>query len=249
MLPKTMRAMPKQFRIFTLARLFFVEIIRRVFDQRATLSYANAGEDLILRRIFNRFNGFYVDLGCNSPDSTSNTFALYKLGWTGICIDANEQLIARHAIMRPNDRQVLAAVSKQQKEVVFTQFVGDDNISSIDEGFVERVSKTRVGKIEKRMQTQTLREILEKHSVEKNFDLLCIDVEGHDFEALQSLDFSKYRPRVIVIEILCLELIRYADNPIIEFLLSHNYRFAGYVMQNAYFADNNPGAVNGLYFG
>lgn len=249
MLPKTMRSMPKQFKIITLIRLLFVDLLRRVFDRSATLSYANAGEDLIVRRIFNKNSGFYVDVGCNLPDATSNTFALYKLGWKGICIDANEALIAQHAAMRPNDRQVLAAVSNESKEVVFTQFVGDAQISSIDVNFVERVSKSRSGIVEKRMHTRTLTEILDSHSVEKNFDLLCIDVEGHDFEALQSLDFAKYRPRIIVIEILCLDLVKYTENDIINFLLQINYKFAGYIMQNAYFADLNAGASDGLYLG
>lgn len=249
MLPKTMQAMPKQFKLLSLIRLLFVDLVRRIFDQHANLSYSNAGEDLIIRRIFNKSAGFYVDLGCNAPDSKSNTFALYKLGWTGICIDANEALIDRHSGLRPNDCQVLAAVSNEIKEVVFTQFVGGSQISSIDENFTERISKSRAEKIEKRMQTRTLTGILDGQAVAKNFDLLCIDVEGHDFEALQSLDFLKYRPRVIVIEILCLNLARFSENQIIQYLLERNYKFVGYVMQNAYLADANPNASEGLYFG
>ena len=47
----------------------------------------------------------------------------------------------------------------------------------------------------------SLNKILELHSPKtKKIDLLTIDVEGHDFEVLQSLDLKKYFVKVILIE-------------------------------------------------
>jgi len=45
----------------------------------------------------------------------------------------------------------------------------------------------------------TLTEILERNRL-RDVHLLHIDTEGHDYEALKTLDFSKYRPVIIFIE-------------------------------------------------
>ncbi|MGH8508681.1 MAG: FkbM family methyltransferase [Gammaproteobacteria bacterium] len=45
----------------------------------------------------------------------------------------------------------------------------------------------------------TLESLLRKHQVEK-IDLLSIDTEGHDFEVIKQIDFTRFRPRMIVYE-------------------------------------------------
>ena len=52
------------------------------------------------------------------------------------------------------------------------------------------------------VESKTLTSILEDSKfVNKKIDFLNIDVEGADHEALTSLNFEKYRPKVICIEI------------------------------------------------
>jgi len=59
------------------------------FDGYALKSYSQEGEDMILRRLFEKQNtGFYVDVGAHHPKRFSNTFFFYKKGWRGINIDA-----------------------------------------------------------------------------------------------------------------------------------------------------------------
>ena len=61
-------------------------------------------------------------------------------------------------------------------------------------------------------------------------DLLSTDVEGLDFAILQSLDFQKYRPAVVIAE----AALRGA---IPDLLASKGYELRGATMYNLIFAD------------
>ncbi len=48
------------------------------------------GEDALLGKILPA-HGFYVDVGVYHPHLYSNTYALYKKGWSGIAIEGEER--------------------------------------------------------------------------------------------------------------------------------------------------------------
>src|SRR6185312_5485470 len=55
--------------------------------------FSQGGEDIILMEILKGYNllrsdGFFVDVGAYHPFNGSNTYELYKLGWSGINIEA-----------------------------------------------------------------------------------------------------------------------------------------------------------------
>jgi hypothetical protein len=69
-------------------------------------SYAQHGEDVIVTRLMGRIGArrpFYIDIGASDPVSLSNTFALYKSGGSGICVEANPAICARFRRRRPRD--------------------------------------------------------------------------------------------------------------------------------------------------
>jgi hypothetical protein len=74
------------------------------------------------------------------------------------------------------------------------------------------------------METATLEEILDRY-LPKNqeIDFLSIDVEGLDFNVLKSNNFSKYKPKVILIEILVSNLSDIENSEITRFLKKFNY--------------------------
>src|SRR5687767_2385049 len=98
-----------------------LKVIQSVLDPWASTSYAQTGEDRIIATLLDgRSAGFYVDVGCNHPIRYSNTFDLYKRGWRGINIDANQRLIERYRRVRPRDVSVCAVISSSARDVVFT---------------------------------------------------------------------------------------------------------------------------------
>ena len=53
--------------------------------------------------------------------------------------------------------------------------------------------------VSEKINTIPLQDIFDKHKVKK-VDLIHIDTEGYDYKVLLTIDFSKYRPRVILYE-------------------------------------------------
>ena len=165
------------------------------------MSYSMEGEDLIIQDYLKNINnGFYVDAGCYHPLHLSNTYLLHKRNWSGINIDVSQFSIDLFNFLRPNDLNINSAVSNTDSEVtIYFQ----KKISQLTTIYKE-ISKERMqGKIqEKNIKSQKLNTILNKSKfINRKIDFLNIDLEGADYEALQSLDFNAYRPKVICIEI------------------------------------------------
>jgi FkbM family methyltransferase len=225
-----------QFGILNTIRFLCAILSQKLFDPYNVSSYSQAGEDRILHQIFLRDAGFYVDVGCNHPQTCSNTFEFYKRGWRGINIDANQQLIKKHERLKKRDISICAVVSDQEKEVVFTDFE-ESLVSSLNPGHVAVWGKMTKIKEKRVVNTVLLSNILDSFSAPKDFDLLCIDVEGHDFEVLSSLNLSVYRPKVIIIEMHGFDLLNPSSSKVYQYLRTNDYRMIGYAVMNGYFSD------------
>jgi FkbM family methyltransferase len=223
-------------------RLILMWAARRMTGLPAAFSFAQGAEDILIPYIARYHFGLdgpgkYVDVGCNAPVKYSNTFLLYLIGWRGINIDANAELIAECKRIRRQDVCVRAAVSDSEREAIFHKGK-DDAVSTIDEtrlvewkryfAFSEEDQETLV--------TCTLTSILDEHWRKGDpIDLLSIDVEGHDLQVLRSLDLSRYRPKIVVIEMHSIENIE--EDNIYQYLSSNRYIFKYYAVLNAYFVD------------
>jgi hypothetical protein len=78
--------------------------------------------------------------------------------------------------------------------------------------------------------------VLKSNDAPNVFDLLSIDVEGHDYEVITALDLDNYRPYLIVIEMHGFDV----ENPsgrIYQYLTSRGYKMVGYAVMNGYFLD------------
>ncbi|MBE9109122.1 FkbM family methyltransferase [Nodosilinea sp. LEGE 07298] len=174
-----------------------------------TLSFSQEGEDRILVRLFGRQeNGFYIDVGAHHPQRFSNTYLFYLKGWRGINIDAMPGSMDLFKAIRPEDINIEAAISSSSECI--TYFMFDEPALN---GFSKEVSLKRnfssrnniVG--EKLIKTKKLSEILDEYlPTGQTIDFLSIDVEGLDYQVLLSNDWSKYRPRIILIEELSVNL-------------------------------------------
>ena len=225
-----------QFNFLNAVRFLLSEFFRKVLDRYNIASYSQTGEDRVIQAILGNEAGFYVDVGCNHPQKCSNTFELYKRGWKGLNIDANSELIDKQKNLRVSDIAVCAAISDKEQEVVFTEFV-DPFVSSLSPDHVKEWKQHRPIKGEKLVRTVTLTAVLNEFGTPPRLDLLCIDVEGHDYEVLTSLDMTLYRPRLIVIEMHGFDLNSLSENKIYNLLIYKGYRMIGFVIMNGYFVD------------
>ena len=217
----------------TLKKILPISLKRRMtdfysyyFDVYAQKSYSQEGEDMILKRLFEKqINGFYIDVGAHHPRRFSNTYLFYKKGWSGINIDAMPNSMKRFNRLRPRDINIEKPISEKKQILTYYGF----NEPALN-GFSKELSEERNGKsgyfieFTHDIETCTLEEILDKN-LPKNqeIDFLSIDVEGLDFEVLKSNNFEKYRPKIILIEILNTSLNNIQKNKVSIYLKSIDY--------------------------
>jgi len=166
----------------------------------ARLSYAQEGEDLLLDRILHgRDRGFYVDVGAHHPWRFSNTARLHARGWRGINIDPEPGSMAAFRAARPRAINLEVAVGTQADTRRFFRY-SEPALNGFEDRAAELAETPyrALGSIE--VSVQPLREILAQHAPATGIDLLTIDVEGAELEVLESNDWSRWLPRLILIE-------------------------------------------------
>jgi FkbM family methyltransferase len=176
--------------------------------------YGQGLDDGYLLRIFGaRRTGTFVDVGANDGVFVSNTFTLYRLGWRGICIEPHPDAFAKLRVNRPLDLCVRCAAGSAAREV---ELVWDGDIS---EGARVGVSGSAGASV--RVASRRLTEILDEAKFPAELDLLSVDVEGYELDVLRSLDWTRFRPRVVIVEYNTGGLANYAA---IDFLGALGYR-------------------------
>ena len=192
-------------------------------------SYSMLGEDLIVNNFFkNKTNGFYVDVGCYHPIDGNNTHLLFKNGWSGINIDLNKISIDLFNIARKNDENFRVAVSNKSKKIKFYYRKKINMLNTINKNFAN--SSFKKGYSIDYIQARTLSSILKESKLKnKKIDFLNIDIEGNEINALKTLDFKIYRPKLICVEIHNFTSNRlkkgnFKDHSIYKFLKQKGYK-------------------------
>ena len=178
-------------------------IFKKIYYNKYTkISYSISGVDLIIDRMFSKMKkGIYIDLGCNHPIKHNNTYLLHKRGWEGINIDADEKSIKEFQNLRKKDHNVSALISNKKCKIRYYFYHERSALNTVDAKLVKR-RKAKPKKIIVR-ETTTLNDIIENSPYKKSkINLLSIDIENHEYEALKNFKFKKYDIDCIVIEIL-----------------------------------------------
>ena len=193
-------------------------------------SYSVFGEDLVIYNFFKKKNGFYVDIGAYHPLEGSNTYLLYKnKNWSGINIDINHFSIKLFNIARKNDYNLNIGISNSKKilKVYFRKNI--NMLNTLNKKMAKIHFKN--GFYQKKIQVDKLDNILNNSKFKnRRIDFLNIDVEGEELNVLKSLDFKRYKPKLICIEIHNQEKIYndntnyLARNSIYKFLLKKKYK-------------------------
>jgi len=195
-------------------------------------NFSQGNEEQVLQTIFSKTkNGFYVDVGCHHPKRFSNTALLYKQGWKGINIDANSKNLKLFNFFRKRDFNVSALVSKSEALLDYYYFNDSALNGCLSKSKVDLLlnKNYRIINTEK-ISTRRLDDIISEFEVNNNIiDLLDIDVEGYDFEVLQSIDLDLYDVRVILIE------TGEQENVIIDYLFKFDYYMYTRVDRNCIF--------------
>ncbi|WP_426201921.1 FkbM family methyltransferase [Pseudomonas sp. TWP3-1] len=164
------------------------------------ISYAQNFEDIRLWRALKFFeNGFYIDVGANDPLHDSVTKAFYDRGWSGINVEPMQNFHDALRQQRPRDTTLQCIASDQPGEVTFYGIPGT-GLSTADPVVAQERRDLGLDVRSLTVKARTLTSICEEHASERPIHFLKIDVEGHEETVLRGMDFSRFRPWIILIE-------------------------------------------------
>jgi len=183
---------------------FFYNIYIR--NKKFLKNSSQFGEDKFILDLFDKdYRGKYLDLGCYHPTRHSNTHILYQSGWTGINIDLNPLTIELFNFMRPKDINYNIGISnsEEEKELYFiNEFNTQNTLDKNQLNFLKNHHNVKDREILKtKLKTKKLETILLDNNFH-NIDFFNIDIEGHELEVIESIDFDKFKFKYICIEMI-----------------------------------------------
>lgn len=165
------------------------------------LSFSHEGEDGLLMKIFTgQKKGFYVDVGAHHPQRFSNTYRFYLEGWRGINIDPLPGSKAIFDLIRIRDINIEIGISIEPGTLTYFAFE-EPAFNTFKPCFDEIWPSKLLEKLE--IPVYPLKDVLATHLPPNTvIDFLSIDVEGLDLSVLRSNDWSQFRPRYVLAEVL-----------------------------------------------
>ncbi len=202
-----------------------------------SVSYSQMGEDLILfhllRDAMRIQRPTYLDIGAADPVEANNTYLFYTQGCHGVLVEPNPAYQERLHRLRGRDLIVNAGVGVSDTAQADYYVIRDAPMrNTFSKDDVDDLRKRRGQEVVERVMKIPLISInrLVARYLGGTPDLLSIDVEGLDLAILQSIDFERYRPAVIIAE-------TQPSGAIPSLLVSKGYEMRGAAMNNAIFAD------------
>jgi FkbM family methyltransferase len=202
--------------------------------------FAQEGEEMLLKVELDFDDGYYVDVGAYHPRRFSNTAYMHSRGWRGINVDANPDAIALFEKERPDDVNVCVGVGDTEGEFEFHRF-NEPGLNTFD---AERAAMIDAENDEYDLlevvpvKVRRLQDILgENLPADQVVDLMSLDVEGRDLEALRSNDWERFRPRYLMVEVFERDVSALPGDPIFEFVAAQGYVCIGKTPRTAVFED------------
>lgn len=205
------------------------------------ISHAQTGQDILVHYLLQktrkipkgRFRGTYVDVGACYPVIASNTYYFYERGWRGLCVDANPATKEEFAKQRPEDVFIAEAVGREACTLPF--FLYDNPLwNSLDPARKVAKADRFVGEIS--VPVRPLAQMIEEALPGRHIDFMTIDTEGHELAVLESLDPTRHRPTLILLESVR-RLATALEDPAIAFLVRHGYTLFAHTGHDAILID------------
>jgi FkbM family methyltransferase len=185
---------------------------------------SETGEDILIKRYIDINPGRYIDVGAHHPLINSNTYLLYKSGWSGYAIEPQKQFNFLWRMTRKRDKLINAIVSNSKNALLYNYsntLLATTNTSVAD---FHNLSKNPI-KVWSPQAIKLCDLLPNSLSIYDNFALF-IDVEGSELDVLKTIKWYSQKPRVIVVESWTKPWL--ASNKVNNFLTIKGYQLEAY---------------------
>jgi FkbM family methyltransferase len=207
----------------------------------ARLSYAQAGEDLILVGHVDALGlatPSYLDVGAWEPIISNNTYLLYLRGGRGVLVEPNPALAETIRRERPEDKLLSVGIGVMDAAEADYYVFTEPQLNTFDPEQVPRALKYENVRLQSviKVPLVNINRVIAEHVGGKAPDVLSIDIEGLDLKVLKTLDYDKYRPKVICAETL-ITSSRQQNPETTAFMTSKGYEVRGMTFVNTFYVD------------
>lgn len=170
----------------------------------------------------------YLELGTNDPIVYNNTFYFYKHGSRGVLVEPNPELHEYIRFVRKNDRllgNAVDVITGKNIELFITKAnaIATTCPEKTDAAFRNNYDDFYIEK-SFMVDSISINDIFK--SMDKVPELLCIDIEGKDLTVLKTMDFSRYKPLIIVAELLAWGAKVQEGDQIVRLLQDNGYELS-----------------------
>jgi len=203
----------------------------KLFFEEDRKLYSQDNQDYIIYNNFfkNKKMGIFCDVGGNHPLNINNTLYFEELGWSGYVF---EPLPYMKPLWEKHRKAKFFPFGASNKEGEVTFSIVKDATGWEDMlSFVKETRDEDYGyeTEEITIKVKPLKEVFLAENIEY-IDYMSIDVEGHELNVLQGIDFNKVRINVLTIENNFLSNPIFGDENIRELMFKNNYILWGRIV-------------------
>ena len=206
-------------------------------------TYSQCGEDQIVYFILGYLNvrkRDYLDVGAWAPVLNNNTYLFYTLGFRGLLIEPNVEACKKLREVRPGDRVLEAGIGVTATRQADYYVMTKSSWNTFSKEEAEHQVKVSNGTVAIRkvikMPLLDINQVMAEHFTRAPA-FLSVDTQGLELAILKSIDYRRFRPKVI-----CAETLVTGTNKTIPetaaFMEAQGYVVRGMSFVNTIFVDS-----------
>jgi len=182
----------------------------------------------------------YLDVGANDPVELNNTYLFYRNGHRGVLVEPNVDLCKKLREVRPLDTTLavgigMSAVKEADYYLMNLHTLNTFSKEQADKLVAESNGRVKIREVIK-VPLLNINEVMQEH-FKGAPTFLSVDTEGLDLAILKSIDFKRFRPKIICAETLVVNSTK-MDAAIPQFMATQDYVARGGSLVNTIFVDS-----------
>ena len=154
----------------------------------------------VLRKLNQKREGYFVEVGACHPIKLSNTYRLeHDFDWQGLLVEPNPELVIELRKFR-TATVIPCAVNNSSKSVSLVIATNPEFSKIANEQVKDNHRLFESTGKSVTVDAYKLEELFQQNKVPPDFDVLTIDIEGNELEALKSNDWLRWRPKLVLVE-------------------------------------------------